>query len=99
MKNSKVKTSEYFKVRLKEVLKPLYKEMLSEITHEHICTFAAQWGEFFPKKENTGLLFVGKSVNGWVADSIDIEDIFVYLQLNRMQKANIYVFSDVLSAF
>lgn len=76
MEKSKEKTSEYFKVKLKKALKPLYKEMLSEITHDHICTFAAQWGEFFPKKENKGLLFVGKSVNGWVADSIDIEDIF-----------------------
>lgn len=65
-----------FQNELKEVLKPLYKKLLNEVTFEDICTFCVQWGPKFPKENNTGLLFIGKAVNGWVNDETDVDVLF-----------------------
>ncbi len=64
------------KNKLKDDLKSLYGDMLKNNTFENVCTFCLQWGDNFPKDKNTGILFVGKAVNGWITDETDIEVLF-----------------------
>lgn len=62
---------------LKQVIKPLYKEMLENITvKEDIHTFCMQKGKDFPTEKNTGFLVVGKATNGWWTNSRDVEKLF-----------------------
>ena len=58
-------------------LKPIYQELLAKInTQQSVCTFCAQWGDKFFNEDNIRILFVGKSVNGWVTNSTEIEVLF-----------------------
>jgi hypothetical protein len=52
------------KEKLRAGLSPLYEELLNNF-NEDVYVFCAQWGEKFPEEKNTGILFVGKAVNGW----------------------------------
>lgn len=61
---------------LKSSLLPLYKELLSGNTFDNVCTFCVQWGKNFPDKKNTGILFIGKAVNGWINDETDVNVLF-----------------------
>jgi hypothetical protein len=61
---------------LRNKLFPLYKDLLKNNTFEDVCTFCVQWGDDFPKKKNSGILFVGKAVNSWVNDETDINILF-----------------------
>ena len=54
----------------KAVLKPLYFDLLNHaecvLDKQKYCTFCMQWGKNFPEEKNSGFLFVGRSVNGWI---------------------------------
>jgi hypothetical protein len=65
-----------FEKELKEKLLPIYSRMLENNTYEDVCTFCMQWGKNFPTKQNDGILFIGKAVNGWITDETDIEILF-----------------------
>jgi uracil-DNA glycosylase len=62
-----------------EEFKPLYEELIncfgSEKWNEKIYPFFIQEGKHF-QNSNKKILFVGKSVNGWVTNSTDIDIIF-----------------------
>lgn len=60
---------------LKERLKPLYVELLDN-ARSGDCAFCIQWGKEFPQESNTGLIFVGRAVNSWISDELDIECLF-----------------------
>lgn len=68
---------------IKDGLYPIYKRLLTENTFEEdVCGFCVQWGENYPfNKKHTGLLFVGKAVNGWIDikknnDENDLKELF-----------------------
>lgn len=61
--------------RLESTLKPLYEKLL-ELKKTVDCAFCMQWGKNFSNVINTGILFVGKSVNGWITDEKDIDILF-----------------------
>jgi len=66
---------------MKEVLKnsiiEIYREMLTTISSkDKLFPFAIQWGIDYPKQKNEGILFVGKSTNGWVTSSKNIDVLF-----------------------
>jgi len=67
---------DYLENTLKEKLLPLYSRMLGNNTYQNICSFCVQWGKNFPQKQNDGILFVGKAVNGWINNETDIEILF-----------------------
>lgn len=54
---------------------PLYEQLL-KTAKPNDCAFCVQWGENFPDEKNTGILFVGKAVNGWVTNKKEIEILF-----------------------
>ena len=62
-----------------EEFKPLYKELIncfgSEKWNGKIYPFFIQEGKNFQNSDKK-ILFVGKSVNGWVTDSTDIDILF-----------------------
>jgi hypothetical protein len=62
--------------KLRTELKPLYQNLLNDNTFENICSFCVQWGENFSLDKHTGILFVGKAVNGWVNAETDIDVLF-----------------------
>ncbi len=61
---------------LKRDLFPLYKNLMDDVSKISIDlhTFAVQWGENF--SQNEGILFVGKSTNGWVSKSRSADEQF-----------------------
>lgn len=62
---------------LRTKLIPLYRNLLNNLsTPQKICTFCMQWGNEFPKEENSGILFIGKATNGWVSKSRIIDVLF-----------------------
>lgn len=67
---------ETLKEELKNGLVPLYENLIKQNSFEDVCAFCVQWGKNFPTTKNTGILFVGKAVNGWVHDDIDIDVLF-----------------------
>ena len=62
-----------------EEFKPLYKELIncfcSEKWNGKIYPFFIQEGKNFQNSDNR-ILFVGKSVNGWITNSTDIDVLF-----------------------
>lgn len=68
---------------LKEIL-PIYEKLISKNHFKNVCTFCVQWGENFPKKENTGILFVGKANNGWITQETDTKLLFSETYENRI---------------
>lgn len=64
------------KLKLKPAIFPIYQKLLSESEFNNICTFAVQWGKEFPIKDNKGILFVGKAVNGWITNNQNVEKLF-----------------------
>jgi hypothetical protein len=61
---------------VKEELFHLYQGLLNKNTFENICAFCIQWGTNFPSEKNKGILFIGKAVNGWITDEIDVNILF-----------------------
>ncbi len=55
------------KEKLREALKPLYASLLNNVSQfeGEKAVFCMQWGKDFPTEQNTGILFVGRAVNGW----------------------------------
>jgi len=65
------------KEKLEKGLKPLYDELFPKLDVEKETAFIMQWGDKFPIEKNTGILFVGKAVNGWAAkDKQSFEKLF-----------------------
>ena len=66
------------KSRLKEVLRPLYENLLKDVSgfDYRKAFFCMQWGRNFPCQPNCGILFVGKATNGWITDAEDINVFF-----------------------
>ena len=64
--------------QFKNILKPLYSKLISDVKDfgKSKCFFCMQWGKNYPFDKNTGILFVGRAVNGWVTDSEDIVKLF-----------------------
>ena len=56
---------ETLRAQFKNRLNPLYDELFSDLNVEKETAFVMQWGDKFPTEINTGILFVGKAVNGW----------------------------------
>ena len=56
---------ENLKEKLEKGLLPLYSELFPSLDVEKETAFIMQWGNKFPTEKNTGILFVGKAVNGW----------------------------------
>lgn len=59
-------------------LKPFYDSLLSRFTNEEwncYCTFFIQKGKEFDFSKNR-VLFIGKSVNGWISSSKSVDELF-----------------------
>ena len=65
-----------FEKKLREGLHPLYDQLLSSGIDRDNCVFCAQWGKNYPENQREGILFVGKAVNGWLADGHDVDVLF-----------------------
>lgn len=61
---------------IKKNILPIYKQLLDENSFNDICTFSFQWGENYPFNKKSGLLFVGKAVNGWGKGDTDVTQLF-----------------------
>lgn len=61
---------------IKTKILPIYKKLLEENSFKDICTFSFQWGKNYPFGQNTGLLFVGKAVNGWGPNDTNVTNLF-----------------------
>lgn len=61
---------------IKNNIFPIYEKLLNENSFKDVCTFCLQWGKNFPLEKKKGLLFVGKSVNGWVTYDTDAKRLF-----------------------
>ncbi len=65
----------------REILKELYAPMLLKVKDSgyqgDVCSFCAQWGEsYFRLEKDRRFMFVGRSVNGWIHDKLDIDILF-----------------------
>lgn len=63
---------------LKEVLKPLYQQLLDKTSGfpEKKFPFAVQWGQYYDPESGDGILFVGRATNEWHSVSDDLERLF-----------------------
>lgn len=61
---------------IKKNIFPIYKKLLEENSFKDICTFSIQWGKNYPFDKDSGLLFVGKAVNGWITNETDVTQLF-----------------------
>lgn len=64
------------KTKIFSKIKPLYDELLSTYAKNGDCAFCVQWGEEFPTEKGEGVMFVGRAVNGWITDELDVEYLF-----------------------
>jgi len=74
---------------------PIYERLFAENSFKDICIFSLQWGNNFPAEKNSGFLFVGKAVNGWVSDETDVHELFnmenpdrIFARDNQMEWVN-----------
>ncbi len=66
------------KQSLYKALKPLYAELLGQLSEEDkltMCPFCMQWGKDFPTNPSSGLLFVGRATNGYGTDATESVDV------------------------
>ena len=66
------------KQSLYKALKPLYAELLGQLSEEDkstMCPFCMQWGKDFPTNPSSGLLFVGRATNGYSTDATKSVDV------------------------
>lgn len=61
---------------IKKKIFPLYKKLLEENSFKDICTFSFQWGKNYSFDQKSGLLFVGKAVNGWITNETNVTRLF-----------------------
>lgn len=61
---------------IKNSIFPIYKKLLEDNSFKDICTFSFQWGKNYPFDKSSGLLFVGKAVNGWITNETDVTQLF-----------------------
>lgn len=80
--------TENISTKLREKIFPIYKDLFEKNNFDNICTFAIQWGENFPSEKNKGLLFIGKAVNGWVTNDINVDNLFNQNNPERIFKRN-----------
>lgn len=60
-------------------LKPLYADLLQSVCHFNqydLVPFCIQWGKYFPKNDNSGIIFYGRATNGWVTFERDVDRLF-----------------------
>lgn len=60
-------------------LKPLYKELIaavSDYSDQILTPFCMQWGNQYQVEPNSGIMFYGRAVNGWVTNELDVEKFF-----------------------
>lgn len=65
--------------KLSEELKPIYSDLLNavnKIQHFPIATFCTQWGKDWVKDSNSGIAFYGRATNGWITESLNINELF-----------------------
>jgi len=67
---------EKLSTKIKENIFPIYRNLFGENRFENICAFCIQWGENFPEIKDKGLLFIGKSVNGWITNDQNVDKLF-----------------------
>ena len=66
------------KQSLYKALKPLYAELLGQLSEEDklvVSPFFMQWGKNFPTTSFSGLLFVGRATNGYGTDATKSVDV------------------------
>ena len=66
------------KQSLYKALKPLYAELLEQLSEEDksiTSPFCVQWGKNFPTTQFSGLLFVGRATNGYGTDATKSVDV------------------------
>lgn len=68
---------------LRNKLKPLYDELIGKASKGD-CAFCVQWGCKFPDETNDGILFVGRAVNSWISDVLDVDYLFCETNDNRI---------------
>ena len=74
----KLKEQSSMEQSLYKALKPLYKELLEQLSKEDRETtspFCVKWGKNFPTASFSGLLFIGRATNGWGTDSTESVDV------------------------
>ena len=74
----KLKEQSSMEQLLYKALKPLYKELLEQLSKEDKETtspFCVEWGKNFPTAPFNGLLFIGRAINGWKTDSTESVDV------------------------
>lgn len=67
-----------FAKQLEPKLRPLYSKLIKDVSHIKVLkdTFAVQWGKFFPKEKNEGILCVGRATNEWYTTEENIDVLF-----------------------
>ena len=74
----KLKEQSSMELSLYKALKPLYKELLEQLSKEDKETtspFCVEWGKNFPTVPFSGLFFIGRATNGWGTDSTESVDV------------------------
>ena len=74
------------KEKIKNKLKPLYKDLLESVSDVDydLYPFFMQWGESFDTTGKRGILFVGKATNGWVTADRNLDALFDENNENRI---------------
>ncbi|MCH4896687.1 hypothetical protein E0494_08250 [Marinilabiliaceae bacterium JC040] len=65
-----------FRKEFIEKLKPLYSDLIDNYSKKGDSVFSVQWGEKFPKTNNSGIMFVGKCLNGSDNGSLNLNVLF-----------------------
>ncbi len=61
---------------IKKIIFPIYENLFKDISLKDICSFCFQWGKDYPFGKNSGFLFIGKAVNGWITNETDLAKLF-----------------------
>lgn len=65
------------KAKLKQLYIPLLQKVNESNFANDSCVFCAQWGEhYFDLEPKQRIMFVGRSVNGWINNSLDADVLF-----------------------
>lgn len=75
-------------LNLKSYYHKLLEKDVKEINYE-IETFFLQWGELYGKTDKPKILFVGKSINGWVSGNVrSVDKLFDEMNADRIFNRN-----------
>lgn len=67
-------------------LKPLFRELMSSVDsfQYDLAPFCIEWGKYYPDEPNTGIMFYGRAVNGWITIERDVDKLFDMDNPNRI---------------